>query len=133
MASEESSELVVYAEESATTVTNRKLGRAIAYFSAQAHDLASHQVQLHVNQQLNFQQQQLYTEARVQEARAEDESRTEALAQMIRSTQIDPVALELHVNSQLQSAISAANNVAHSEARAAVKAHAVQHAHISDV
>ncbi|KAL3663714.1 hypothetical protein V7S43_011129 [Phytophthora oleae] len=52
---------------------------------------------------------------------------------MIRSTQIDLVALELHVSSQLQLAISAVNNVAQSEARAAAEAHAVQHAHMSDV
>ncbi|KAK1930582.1 hypothetical protein P3T76_013904 [Phytophthora citrophthora] len=133
MASEKNNELVVYDDDSTTTVTKRKLGRAIAYVSAQAQDLANNQLQMHFNQQLNFQQQQLYTETHVEEARAEAEARTEALAQMIRSTQVDPAALELHVNSQLQSAISAANTAAQCEARAAAENHAVQQAQISDI
>ncbi|GMF47654.1 unnamed protein product [Phytophthora fragariaefolia] len=52
---------------------------------------------------------------------------------MIRATRIDPAALEHHVNTKLQSAISAANNVAQTEARAVAEAHAVQHAEENDI
>ncbi|KAF4129904.1 hypothetical protein GN958_ATG20907 [Phytophthora infestans] len=51
----------------------------------------------------------------------------------IRSTQIDPTAIEQHVNTQLQSAIAAANDVAQAQARATVEAHAVHQAHVADV
>ncbi|ETK77743.1 hypothetical protein L915_16044, partial [Phytophthora nicotianae] len=46
---------------------------------------------------------------------------------------IDPMAIEQHVNAQLQSAIAAANDVAEAQARAVVEAHTVQHEHKADV
>ncbi|GMF39208.1 unnamed protein product [Phytophthora fragariaefolia] len=55
------------------------------------------------------------------------------LAEMIRATRIDPAALEHHVNTKLQSAISAANDVAQTQARAVAEAHAVQHAEENDI
>ncbi|KAF4141359.1 hypothetical protein GN958_ATG09465 [Phytophthora infestans] len=55
-----------------------------AHVSAQTHDLAAYQVQLQTTQQLQAQQKQLYTEARVQQARAEAESRMGAFRDDIR-------------------------------------------------
>ncbi|KAF4143115.1 hypothetical protein GN958_ATG07694 [Phytophthora infestans] len=133
MASPNSEDLVVYDEESRANVSNHRLGMAIAHVSAQAQDIAECQLQLLTSQQLQAQQQQLYTESRVQQARDEAEQRTLALAEMIRSTQIDPTAIEQHVNTQLQSAIAAANDVAQAQARATVEAHAVHQAHVADV
>ncbi|KAK1947709.1 hypothetical protein P3T76_001719 [Phytophthora citrophthora] len=101
---------------------------ALAHVSAQAHDIVEYQVQLHANQQLQAQQQQLYTEFQVQKARAEAEQRTQALTDMIYASRIDPAALEEHVNSKLQSAISVANDVAQNQARVVAEAHTAQHA-----
>ncbi|ETP44866.1 hypothetical protein F442_08605 [Phytophthora nicotianae P10297] len=52
---------------------------------------------------------------------------------MIRATRIDPVAVEHHVNSKLQSAIRAVNDVAQTQARAVVEAHSAQHAQVNDM
>ncbi|ETN15029.1 hypothetical protein PPTG_07247 [Phytophthora nicotianae INRA-310] len=43
------------------------------------------------------------------------------------------MAIEQHVNAQLQSAVAAANDVAEAQARAVVGAHTIQHAHNADV
>ncbi|KAG6945441.1 hypothetical protein JG688_00016557 [Phytophthora aleatoria] len=98
----------------------------MAHVSAQTHDIAEYQVVLHATQQLQAQQQQLYTDAQVQRARAEAESRTEVLAEMIQATRIDPAAIEQH-------AISVANDVAQTQGRAVAEAHAAQHAKFSDI
>ncbi|KAF1782662.1 hypothetical protein GQ600_11041 [Phytophthora cactorum] len=98
----------------------------MAHVSAQTHDIAEYQVVLYATQQLQAQQQQLYTEAQVQQARAEAESRTEVLAEMIQATRIDPAAIEQH-------AISVANDVAQTQGRAVAEAHAAQHAKFSDI
>ncbi|KAF4131756.1 hypothetical protein GN958_ATG19050 [Phytophthora infestans] len=133
MASQNSEDLVVYDKESRADVSNHRLGMAIAHVSAQALDIAECQLQVHTSQQLQTQQLQLYTESRVQQARDEAEQRTLALAEMIRSTQIDPTAIKQHVNTQLQSAIAATNDVAQAQARSTVEAHAVHQAHVADV
>ncbi|ETO66357.1 hypothetical protein F444_16484 [Phytophthora nicotianae P1976] len=133
MASKNSEGLVVYGEDSRAGVTKRRIGMAIAHVSAQAQDIAECQRQLHASQQFQAQQQQLYTESRFQQARDEAEQRSLVLAEMIRKTQIDHMAIEQHVNAQLQSAIAAANDVAEAQARAVVEAHTVQHEHKADV
>ncbi|KAG1698740.1 hypothetical protein DVH05_014695 [Phytophthora capsici] len=92
---------------------------AIAHVSAQAQGIVENQVQLHANQQLQAQQQQQYTETQVQQARIEAKMRTDELADMIQANTIDPVALENHVKTQLQSVIVAANT----DARAAAEEH----------
>ncbi|KAG7390843.1 hypothetical protein PHYBOEH_006901 [Phytophthora boehmeriae] len=124
MSTESSEDLVVYAKEECGGVTNTKLVLAIAHVSPQTQGLANYQAQIHASQQLQAQQLQLYTEARVQQARVEAQSRTDALLEMIRASQIDPAALEEHVNSKLQSAIAVATDMAQNQARAVVEAHA---------
>lgn len=68
----------------------------------------------------------------MQQAREEAERRTETLAEMIRATHID-ASLEHYVNSKLQSAISVANDVAQTQARAVAETHAAQHAQVIDI
>ncbi|KAL3663320.1 hypothetical protein V7S43_011728 [Phytophthora oleae] len=128
----QSSDLVVYAGDQQDEAEEHTMGLAMAHVSVQAEGIAANQLQLHVNQQI-MAQQQLYTEAQVQQAQAEAASRTNVLVVMKRETRIDPVALEQHVNSKLESAISVANDVAQAQAQALAEAHAVQHAQVSDV
>ncbi|ETP38712.1 hypothetical protein F442_13753 [Phytophthora nicotianae P10297] len=95
---------------------------AIAHVRTQAQDIADCQRQLYASQQFQAQQQQLYTESRVQQARDEAEQRSLVFAETIRSTQIDPMAIGQHVNIQLQSAIAAANDLAEAQTRAVFEA-----------
>ncbi|KUF90921.1 hypothetical protein AM587_10011129 [Phytophthora nicotianae] len=106
---------------------------AIAHVPAQAQDIADCQRQLYASQQFQAQQQQLYTESRVQQARDEAEQRSLVFAETIRSTQIDPMAIGQHVNIQLQSAIAAANDLAEAQTRAGFEAQTLQHAHKAGV
>ncbi|GMF65087.1 unnamed protein product [Phytophthora lilii] len=108
------------------SVTNERLGMALAHVSAQANRLAEVHAALTDRQAEQETRQRQFVEERVAQARLEAEKRTQELVRAINEAYGDPTSLERRVDDRIQGVLATLQENSLTQARAVAEAQVAQ-------